>query len=157
MQAPTDIAFINMVHQQMHQSPSQSIHVYSHACQSTCKLEQNTYLHPAPALQNVGLRIKPIPKQLTFIPSALSTLVSNMVSFTVRLLFCTSFPSMNKKLLPACVLRLCAAHTAYLSCSSPASLVSFAFVMLLTSRAPYSSSRSRKHVRPYPKLTQLNV
>lgn len=31
---------------------------------------------------NVGLRIKPIPKQLTFIPSALSTLVSNMVSFT---------------------------------------------------------------------------
>ena len=34
-------------------------------------------------LQNVQLRIKPIPKQLTFIPSALTTLVSNMVSFTV--------------------------------------------------------------------------
>lgn len=31
---------------------------------------------------NVQLRIKPIPKQLTFIPSALTTLVSNMVSFT---------------------------------------------------------------------------
>ena len=49
-------------------------------------------LHPKAvviALQNVSLRIKPIPKQLTFIPSALSTLVSNMVSFTVRLLFPT--------------------------------------------------------------------
>ena len=34
-------------------------------------------------MQNVQLRIKPIPKQLTFIPSALTTLVSNMVSFTV--------------------------------------------------------------------------
>ena len=33
------------------------------------------------------LRIKPIPKQLTFIPTALSTLVSNMVSFQVSMIW----------------------------------------------------------------------